>query len=96
MENNELLERVQQKEKWLRALYMGLFLAILWVLKILFLAVVLLQFFIVLVTDHVNQNLLNFAKSLSRYVYQIYLFLTYNTDEKPFPFGDWPKPESGA
>lgn len=91
MEHNEILERVQQKDKWMRALFMVLFLFILWILKILFYAIVVLQFLIVLVTDKVNERLLHFSKSLSTYSYQIYLFITYNSDEKPFPFGDWPK-----
>jgi hypothetical protein len=91
VDNNELLDRVQQKEKWLRGLFMVLFLVVLWIVKILFLAIILLQFAIVLITDNVNVNLQNFSKMLSSYAYQIYIFLTYNSDEKPFPFGDWPK-----
>lgn len=89
--NNELLERVQQKDKWMRGLFMALFLIVLWILKILFFAIILLQFVIVLLTDKYNENLHTFSKALSTYAYQIYLFLTYNSDDKPFPFGDWPK-----
>jgi hypothetical protein len=91
VETNELLERIQQKDKWMRALFMLLFFIVLWVLKILFYSVVLLQFILVLITDKTNENLLQFSKSLSTYSYQIYLFLTYNSDERPFPFGSWPK-----
>ncbi len=94
MENNnsnELLERVQQKHKWLRGLYMFLFLIVLWILKILFYAIIALQFILVLLTDSTNLNLQHFAKLLSTYTLQIYLFLTYNSDDKPFPFGEWPK-----
>ena len=90
MDSNELLERMQQKTKWVRALYMALFLIVLWLLKLLFLGVIILQFIIVLISDQTNTNLLHFAKSLSYYSYQIYLFLSYNTDDKPFPFSDWP------
>lgn len=90
MENNELLDRVQEKNKWMRALYMLLFLAILWILKILFYGIIVLQFILVLLTDHVNERLQIFSKSLCMYSYQIHLFLTYNSDGKPFPFGEWP------
>ena len=89
--NNELLERVQEKEKWMRGLYMALFLGVLWIIKVLFFAIIVLQFLMKLLTDHVNQNLLHFSKALTTYAYQIYLFLTYNSEEKPFPFSDWPK-----
>ena len=90
MENNDLLERVQQTHKWMRGLYMALFLVVLWILKILFLSIIVLQFLIVLLTDQVNEHLHSFSKTLSSYAYQIYLFLTYNTDVKPFPFSNWP------
>ena len=36
----------------------------------------------------------NFGASLARYVYQCLLFVTYNTDSKPFPFGEWPDAEA--
>lgn len=91
MENNELLERIQEKNKWMRALYMILYVVVLWIVKIIMYAVVLLQFFLVLITNHCNENLLHFSKHISTYVYQIYLFLSYNSEEKPFPFGPWPK-----
>ncbi len=94
MDNNELLDRVQQQDKWVRALYMLLFLAILWLVKLLFLGIILLQFVLVLISDQTNLQLLYFAKSLSRYAYQICLFLTFNSETKPFPFSDWPNPEN--
>ena len=88
--NNELLERVQQKEKWMRGLFMALFVVILWIVKILFYAIILLQFVLVLLTDKHNENLHRFSKHLSTYTYQIYLFLTYNSEDKPYPFSEWP------
>jgi len=32
-----------------------------------------------------------FAKSLTYYSYQIMTFVTYVSDERPFPFAAWPK-----
>ena len=37
-----------------------------------------------------NQPLLNFGAQLSTFVYQIYHYLTFNTEQRPFPFSDWP------
>jgi hypothetical protein len=36
--------------------------------------------------------LLSFGDSLSQYVAQIGRFGTFNSDEKPWPFADWPTP----
>lgn len=92
MEKKEILDRIQKTDKWVRLLYMLLYLVILWFVKIIFLGVIIFQFLSLLFTEKTNANLLKFSKSLSSYAYQVYLFLTYNTEEKSFPFGDWPKP----
>jgi hypothetical protein len=44
----------------------------------------------VLFTGDTNERLLTLGQNLSTYVYQITLFLTFNSDEHPYPFGDWP------
>ena len=91
MDSKELLEQVQNKDKWLRALYMVLFLLVICLMRTLLLAIILLQFILSLILNKPNENLVRFSKSLSFYIYQIYLFLTYNSEEKPYPFGDWPR-----
>jgi hypothetical protein len=53
-------------------------------------AVVVLQFLFTVFSGETNANLRQFGASLSRYTYQLMLYLTYNTDDKPFPFGPWP------
>jgi len=54
-------------------------------------AVVVLQFFWVLLTGETNKRLENLGQALATYTYQIICYLTFNTDERPFPFdADWP------
>lgn len=54
-------------------------------------AVVVVQFFWVLFTGGVNQSLETFGQSLATYTYQIIRYLTFVSDERPFPFdADWP------
>ncbi|MDX1486673.1 MAG: DUF4389 domain-containing protein, partial [Acidiferrobacterales bacterium] len=60
------------------------------VAEIVLLAVVVLQFLLTLFTGKTNQRLLSFGEALSTFFYQIFRFLTYNTEDKPFPFGPWP------
>jgi hypothetical protein len=37
-----------------------------------------------------NPRLVEFAPGLSRYIYEILRYVTYESDERPFPFSDWP------
>ena len=52
--------------------------------------VAVFQFVVVLITGKQNGNLTTFGDGLSRFVYQIAKFLTFNTEDKPFPFSEWP------
>ena len=76
---------------WLRGLFMLLFIFLMGVAKFVILVVVALQFLVVLFTAQTNNNLVRFGKSLSVYQYQIMLFLTFNSEVRPFPVADWPE-----
>lgn len=51
--------------------------------------VTIVQFVMSLVNDAPNARLLAFGRSLGRYLQQIAHFLTYASEERPFPFNDW-------
>jgi hypothetical protein len=55
--------------------------------------VIFLQVASSLITGKSNENILSFGRSLSVYLYHILLFLTFNTDDLPFPFSNWEKTE---
>ena len=57
-------------------------------------AVVLLQLGYRLFYGAPNAGLLGFGDSLSQYLAQIGRFGTFNSDEKPWPFADWPTPQA--
>lgn len=77
---------------WARGITMLMFVVFFYYVGIyLVLAVVAIQFGSVLGTGKLNEQLLQFGRSLSIYVYDVVSYLTYNTDEKPFPFSDWPR-----
>ncbi len=86
----ELQENLKSKSTWLRLLFMILFIALWSISRLVVFAVVVLQFFWVLVTGSTNVRLSVFGMSLATYSFQIITFLTYNTEEQPFPFSDWP------
>ena len=53
------------------------------------LSVVVLQVVIKLLNGHDNNRLITFGNGLAVYVYNIFRYLTFNTEEKPFPFSSW-------
>lgn len=89
-------DNLKAKDTWVRGLYMLLFALFYSIAEIVLAVVVLVQFGFRLFSGRTNPNLLNFGQSLSTYFYQIIQFLTFNSEEKPYPFHDWPKgaPES--
>ncbi len=80
------------KATWLRGIFMLIFFAVAYYFIILLIAAIaLFQFGSVLFTGQLNVWLLSFGRSLSIYSQQIVSFLTYNSEQKPFPFGEWPR-----
>ena len=49
------------------------------------------QFIHVLVRKETHPTLLSFGHSLAQYNYEIISFITFNTEDKPFPFSAWPR-----
>ncbi|MFC1536299.1 DUF4389 domain-containing protein [Pseudomonadota bacterium] len=87
---DELKEHVKDSSVWVRLLFMVLFAVLYWVAEVVLAVVVLFQFLSVLFTGQKNEKVLSFGAQLSTYAYQIFRYLTYNSEEKPFPLGDWP------
>lgn len=79
------------KNQLVRLLYMILFMIIKSVAIFVFYFVALFQFVYTLFKNAPNKDLLDFNQGLSTYLYQIFLFVGYNTETKPFPFSPWPK-----
>ena len=84
---------IKSQDTWMRLLFMVLFVVLYAVSRIVVGAVVVLQFLIVLINGERNDNLLRLGGSLARYTYDIVRYLTFNTDDKPFPYAGWPSAE---
>jgi hypothetical protein len=93
MNNEQLKSNLLSSKHWLRLLFMILFALLLQVVSFIMGVLVILQFLFSLITGQDNINLRKFGSSLTSYIYQTLKFLTYNSEEKPFPFADWPAPE---
>ncbi len=88
------LESPTRRETWIRLLFLLLFLAIYGVAEVVLGAMVFVQFGFKLITHETNQKLIKFTTGLNKFIYQILQFMTFNSDEKPFPFSDWPDSSS--
>jgi hypothetical protein len=79
---------------WIRGAYMLLFGLLLVAGRLIISLVVVVQFLFVLFTGSDNDNLRHLGKGLGKWVYQTLIFLTFNSEKKPFPFDEWPVTEA--
>ena len=91
----QMKDRLTSRDVWVRALYMVFFVVAYGVAELVLSLVVLFQFGTILITGSANEPLLRFGHNLSQYVYQILQFQTFNTEDKAFPFSDWPDEAPG-
>ena len=78
---------------WIRGLFMLLMALAYHVFGTVVFIVTVIQFVMMLLNDTPNAHLVSFGRSLGRYIQQIVNFLTFATEEIPFPFNDWPSGE---
>ena len=84
-------EHIKSKATWTRFLFMVICSILVWLASIVGAVVVVLGFLMVLFTGEVNRELRGIGQSLATYIYENIRYLTFNSDERPFPFGgEWP------
>lgn len=86
-----LKQNIKEKNTWMRGFYMLLFVIFISVVRLVVFVIVVFQFLSALLTRKTNQRLLKLGQSLSTYAYQILVYITYNSEHRPYPFGAWPK-----
>ena len=91
-----LKARLTSRDLWMRLVYMILFAIAYSVAKLLMTVAVVFQFLFILITGGANEPLLRVGQNLTRYIADIIRFQTFNTEEKPFPFAEWPDEEPGG
>jgi hypothetical protein len=87
----ELLRGFRSRQTWVRGFFMLIFLFALWFMRLLITIVAVFQFGALLIAGHPLEPLMPFGRGLALYVQQMTLFLTFNTEELPFPFSPWPQ-----
>lgn len=89
MEEIETSER--EKPGVARALYILLYLIIGRFISVVLFVIAITQYIYSWLTGEPNDKLLEFTAGLSEYAKQLVSYVGFNSDEKPWPFGDWPE-----
>jgi hypothetical protein len=89
-------ENIRSRATWLRLLFMIAFYVIGTVTTAVLLVVVVLGFLWVLFTGEKNSQLQQAGQVIAGYLYDIVRYLTFNTEDKPFPFGNDLPPADAA
>ena len=90
MNGENIKSNLLSSRHWLRLLFMLVFAAVLQLASIVMWILVIAQFIFSLITGADNPQLRKFGHELSGYIFDTLKFLTYASEEKPFPFADWP------
>ena len=71
-------------------IFMALLFALIgWLTLWVFGAVVLVQAIFMIATGEQNKNLKSFSAEIAKYLNSIVKYVSFQTDEKPFPFQSW-------
>ncbi len=88
---SDLKTKLLNPSHWLRLLIMILMcfilaIAVCYLVPIIF----IVQWVLSLFTGEQNARLKSFSSSLNTYLHQILQYLSFHSDEAPFPMSDWP------
>ena len=90
IDSEEWKDNFLKQGKWLRLLIILGFSFVYYLSMTILWIIVLLQFLFVLFTDKRSENVSKVGVGFRNYMVQILDYINYQTDEKPFPFSDFP------
>lgn len=83
-------ENVKNTDTWIRGVFIIIYGVIFYLLFWILWVVVIFQFLMKVLLGNLNDNLMDFSGGLTRYAYQILQYVTFRSEERPWPFGPWP------
>ena len=87
---DDVKKHVKSTTTWTRLMYLILYAIIFRVASIVLFAITIIQFIKALLTGTPFAELQSFGGALAEYNKQLVAYLSYQSDEKPFPVGPWP------
>lgn len=80
----------RKRSGFVRVLYTLLYLVIGRFISMVLFVIAITQFIYIWLTGEPNDKILHFTEDLAEYSKQLVSYVGFNTDEKPWPVGDWP------
>ncbi len=88
MEETEVVQ--QAKPSIERVLYTILYLIIGRFISMVLFVITITQFIYSWLSGKPNEKILTFSQNMAEYTKQLVEYVGFNTNEKPWPIGDWP------
>jgi Domain of unknown function (DUF4389) len=88
---DDVKSHVKSKSTWTRLIFIILFAITYRVAGVVLFAITIIQFIKALITGSPFSQLQSFGGSLAEYNRQVVEFLSFQSDDKPFPVGAWPE-----
>ncbi|HBX99374.1 MAG: hypothetical protein CMD41_05365 [Gammaproteobacteria bacterium] len=92
---DNIIGNLKQGSAWVRVILMIAFAVVLYVIiPAIVLVLMLTQTLFVFITGDSNDNLRVLGTALSKYIFEVLQFLSYASDNRPFPFSAFPSVEN--
>ncbi|MDJ0748920.1 MAG: DUF4389 domain-containing protein [Woeseiaceae bacterium] len=92
--DRRMQQNLKSRSTWKRLLFMAISYVLISLASLVGTFIIVFGFLWLLFTGEINRELKQVGKSLAAYIYENVMFLTFNTEEMPFPLGKpWPSAE---
>lgn len=88
IDQDQIFTHLSNQRSWMRLVYMLVYGIILHIAGAILWIVCSVQFIFTVITGQDNGNLRNMAATLIKFVNDALRYVSYNSDEKPFPFAN--------
>ncbi len=92
----DIKDNAKNTDTWLRGFFILVFGVIFYFLYILIWLLVIFQFVTKVLTGELNSYLKQFSTKMTSYAMQILNYITYQSEERPFPFSPFQETEEEA
>ena len=89
--SDTVAKNLKNKQVWRRLIYIALFVIAFNIVELILWALLAVQFLAQLLSGKPIERATVFGQNLASFAYQIVCFLTFRTDETPWPFTPWPE-----
>ncbi len=96
LNEEDLKKNVKDKDTWLRFVYLVMFGIVFYLCSLLAFATSVFQFLSKLFSGSVFEGLTEFGDNLAAYLSQVIRYMTFASEDKPFPFAPLPSKKTSV